>query len=227
MNKFKTLLATLMLGCTIATGCSCVDGKILPNPKAEESFYGEMFGVDANINMESIDKYLELKGVVYRDMRMLEDPIEYGDMADQGGDAYLSGYINGFEVIPFPHIAPVEAPEGVGGTPYAGKTLFSVGANGKHVANYEESIEILEVIFPKDKIIFVMCGGGGYAGMTKKLLVELGWDENKIYVIGGYWSYEGKNSISTVLKTNQDGSRVFDFSSVPYHNIDFSVLTEK
>ena len=26
-----------------------------------------------------------------------------------------------------------------------------------------------------------MCGGGGYAGMTKNLLVSLGWDENKIY----------------------------------------------
>ena len=72
-----------------------------------------------------------------------------------------------------------------------------------------------------------MCGGGGYAGMTKNLLVELGWDANKIYVLGGYWSYEGKNSVSTVLKTNQDGTRVFDFSSVPYHNINFSVLTEK
>ena len=26
-----------------------------------------------------------------------------------------------------------------------------------------------------------MCGGGGYAGMTKTMLVSLGWDENKIY----------------------------------------------
>ena len=91
----------------------------------------------------------------------------------------------------------------------------------------EESIEILEAIFPKDKIIFVMCGGGGYAGMTKSLLVELGWDADKIYNIGGFWSYEGDNAVSTVLKTNPDGTRVFDFSSVAYHNIDFSVLTEK
>jgi rhodanese-related sulfurtransferase len=160
-------------------------------------------------------------------MRMLRDPIEYGDMTDSNGDADLSGYINGFEVIPFPHIAPVEAPAGVGGAPYAGPTLFSVDSNGKHTANYEESIKILEAIFPKDKIIFVMCGGGGYAGMTKNLLIELGWDAEKIYNIGGYWSYEGKNSISTVLRVESDQTRVFDFSSVPYHDIDFSVLTEK
>lgn len=225
MNKFKSILTTLALTCVIATGCSCVDGKILPDPKAEDSFYGEMFGVDANINMETIDKYLELKGVVYRDMRMLKDPIEYGDM--EGGDADLSGFIKGFEVIPFPYIAPVEAPEGVGGTPYDGPTLFSKDTNGKYVANYEESIDILEAIFPKDKVIFVMCGGGGYAGMTRSLLIELGWNEKKIYNIGGYWSYEGNNSVSTVLKTNPDQTKVYDFSIVAYHAIDFSVLTEK
>jgi hypothetical protein len=227
MNKFKTILAGLVLSCSIITGCSCAGGKYLPSPQAEDSFYGEMFGVDANINMKTIDKYLDLKGVVYRDMRMLEDPIEYGDMKESNGDPDLSGYIKGFEVIPFPHIAPVEAPEGVGGTPYSGKTLFRIDSNGKYVANYEESVKILETIFPKDKIIFVMCGGGGYAGMTRNLLIELGWDEDKIYNIGGFWSYEGENAVSTVLKTNEDGSRVFDFSSVAYHEIDFSVLTEK
>ena len=82
MNKFKSILTTIALTCVIATGCSCVDGKILPDPKAENSFYGEQFGVDANINMETIDKYLELKGVVYRDMRMLKDPIEYRKKLD-------------------------------------------------------------------------------------------------------------------------------------------------
>ena len=225
MNKFKSILTTIALTCVIATGCSCVDGKILPDPKAENSFYGEQFGVDANINMETIDKYLELKGVVYRDMRMLKDPIEYGDMP--GGDADLSGFIKGFEVIPFPYIAPVEAPEGVGGAAYNGPTLFSKNSNGKYVSNYEESMDILETIFPKDKVIFVMCGGGGYAGMTRDLLVELGWNAKKVYNIGGYWSYAGKNSVSTVLRTESDQTRIYDFSIVPYHAIDFSVLTEK
>mgnify|MGYP003306326125 CR=1 FL=1 len=52
---------------------------------------------------------------------------------------------------------------------------------GKYEANYKESLEILEYYFPKDKNIFLMCGGGGYAGMTKTMLVTLGWDETKIY----------------------------------------------
>ena len=119
MNKLKTLISTFILSCALVTGCSCVGGKILPEPKVEDSAYGRMFGVDANINMKTIDKYLDLKGVVYRDMRMLEDPIEYGDMVESNGDAALSGYIKGFEVIPFPYIAPVEAPEGTIALPLA------------------------------------------------------------------------------------------------------------
>ena len=57
--------------------------------------------------------------------------------------------------------------------------------------HYEEAL----TIFPKDKNIFLMCGAGGYAGSTKEMLVALGWDENKIYNIGGYWYYNGNNNV--------------------------------
>ena len=46
-----------------------------------------------------------------------------------------------------------------------------------------------------------MCGAGGYAGQVKQMLVKLGWDENKVRDIGGYWYYEGKNSIQIVFNT--------------------------
>ena len=62
-----------------------------------------------------------------------------------------------------------------------------------------------------------MCGAGGYANFTKQMLVSLGWDKSKIYNVGGYWNYEGKNAISTKI----DGSDKCDFSKVLYHNIDF------
>ena len=96
--------------------------------------------------------------------------------------------------------------------------------DGKYVANYEESIEYLEYYFPKDKVIFLMCGGGGYAGMTKNLLVSLGWDKNKIYDVGGYWYYNGKNNVQ--VKTIKDGKTTYDFWKVTYHDIDFKSLTE-
>ena len=40
-----------------------------------------------------------------------------------------------------------------------------------------------------------MCGAGGYAGDTKKMLIALGWDKDKIYNIGGYWYYNGDNNV--------------------------------
>ena len=70
-----------------------------------------------------------------------------------------------------------------------------------------------------------MCGGGGYAGMTKNMLISLGWDENKIYNVGAYWSYQGKNNVS-VKKTKQDGVASYDFWKVSYHDIDMKSLTE-
>ena len=195
------------------------DLKELPKPEITGGVRGEL-GIDKNINESNIDDYLNRSDAVYRDMRMLEDPGNYEAI---GGDRYLSGYVKGFEIVPLPYLMPVEGlPEEVGDT-YQGTTLFSY-KDGKYIANYEESISILEELFPKDKVIFLMCGGGGYAGMTKNLLVSLGWNEDKIYNVGGYWYYEGKNNVE--VKKEVDGKITYDFDKVPYHDIDFDELNE-
>ena len=189
----------------------------LPKPEITSGSRGEL-GIDKNINESTIDKYLFRKDSVYRDMRMLEDPSKYENI---GGDRFLSGYIKGFEVIPLPYIIPVEGlPEEVGDT-YIGETLFHI-EDGKYIANYDESMKIIEEIFPKDKVIFLMCGGGGYAGMTKNFLVSLGYDENKIYNVGGHWYYKGKYNIK--VPKNADGS--YNFKNVPYHKINFKKLNK-
>lgn len=193
--------------------------KELPKPEITGGARGEL-GIDKNINEATIDEYLNRPDSVYRDMRMLEDPGNYEAI---GGDRFLSGYIEGFEVIPLPYIIPVTGlPNEVGDT-YTGTTLF-YDDNGTYIANYEESMNIIEKIFPKDKVIFLMCGGGGYAGITKNFLVSLGWDENKIYNTGGYWYYKGEHSIN--VKKEIDGVVTYDFDSVPYHNIEFENLTK-
>lgn len=192
--------------------------KELPLPEVTGGTRGEL-GIDKNINEKTIDDYLNRSDSVYRDMRMLDDP---GDYESIGGDSKLSGYVKGFEVIPLPYIIPVSGlPESVGNT-YQGETLFSLDSNGKYVANYEESMSIIEEYFPKDKYIFLMCGGGGYAGMTKNFLVSLGWDTNKIYNVGGYWYYDGKNNVE--VKKVTDKGITYDFDSVPYIDIDFTKL---
>ena len=194
--------------------------KELPKPEVTGGERGKL-GIDKNINELNIDDYLGREDSVYRDMRMLEDPGNYEAI---GGDSYLSGYVKGFEIVSLPYLIPVSGlPEEVGDT-YIGDTLFRINDDGSFVSNYEESLSIIEELFPKDKNIFLMCGGGGYAGMTKNFLVSLGWNADKIYNVGGYWFYDGKNNVE--VKKIIDGKIVFDFESVPYHKIDFSKLTK-
>ena len=193
--------------------------KELPKPEITGGSRGEL-GIDKNINETNIDEYLNREDSVYRDMRMLEDPAQYENI---GGDRYLSGYIKGFEVVPLPYLLNVEGlPEEVGQT-YTGETLFRY-ENNQYIANYKESMSIIEELFPKDKVIFLMCGGGGYAGMTKNFLISLGWNADKIYNIGGYWYYRGKNNVE--VKKTIDGKDTYDFDIVPYHEIDFTKLTK-
>lgn len=222
-NLKYVLLAILLLslGLNIYNLVNRKTSKVtnLPKPELSEGLRGT-FGIDKNINETTIDNYLNRSDSVYRDMRMLKDPGNYEAI---GGDSYLSGFIKGFEVVPYPYIVNVTGlPEEVGKT-YEGKTLFTL-KDGKYIANYNESLSILEYLFPKDKNIFLMCGAGGYAGSTKEMLVALGWDENKIYNIGGYWYYNGNNNVE--VKRTINNKTYYDFYKINYHNIDFTNLTK-
>ena len=200
--------------------------KVLPKPELSEGLRGK-YGIDKNINEKTIDNYLNRSDTVYRDVRMLIDTATW---ENKGGDRYLSGYIKGFEVIPSPFLANYtdeyieqKKVENVSGL-YSGPTLFKLDNDGNYTPNYKESMDILESIFPKDKNIFIICGAGGYAGQVKHMLVKLGWNEDLIRDIGGFWYYEGNNSI--MIKESIDGKDYYNFSKVPYYNIDFSQLTE-
>ena len=226
MKKNTKLVIGIIIGLIIGGILGgCLFGNVeklksLPKPEITGGERG-MLGIDKNINEETIDNYLGREDSVYGDMRMLKDPGNYEAI---GGDSYLSGFVKGFEVVPYPYLTEVKGlPEAVGSS-YTGKTLFTQNEDGSYTANYKESFDYLEYFFPKDKYIFLMCGGGGYAGMTKNLLVSLGWDENKIYDVGGYWYYNGKNNIK--VKQTNDDKTTYDFWKVTYHDIDFTNLTE-
>ena len=215
--KKKIIIGSLLLLIGIVIGLIVPNNQLskLPKPKVTGGERGKL-GIDKNINEKTIDKYLNREDSVYRDMRMLKDPGNYEAI---GGDSYLSGLIEGFEVVPYPLLTEVKGLPKEVGESYKGKTLFTE-KDGKYIANYKESIKYLEYYFPKDKNIFLMCGGGGYAGMTKNLLVSLGWNKNKIYNVGGYWNYNGKHNIKI-----KNGKK-YDFWKVNYHDINFDELTE-
>ena len=63
--------------------------------------------------------------------------------------------------------------------------IDNVLETGGHLSSNLGVVELTLAIhkvfdFPKDKLIFLMCGGGGYAWMTKQILLKLGYDETKV-----------------------------------------------
>lgn len=219
MKKKISIMLVIIAMITCFTACKS-ELKTLPKPEVTAGLRGEL-GIDKNINEETIDNYLNRSDSVYYDMRMLVDVAKYENI---GGDSYLSGFVKGFEAIPLPLIMNVKGlPKEVGET-YQGKTLYTLTDDGNYIPNYEESLEYLQYFFPKDKTIFLMCGGGGYAGMMKTMLVSLGWEESKIYNVGGYWFYKGNNNVAVKRQVNDQTK--YDFWKVTYHDIDFKQFTE-
>ena len=219
--KRRLFFAVTLLLISILTACNRQRVIPLPAPEVDGQ---SIFGVDKNINMDTIDNYLGRDDVAYIDVRMLFDPAEFSEI---GGEANLTRTIKGFKVVPYPYIATLaELP--VPGA-YTEQTLYTVSWNDGTItsitANYMESDIILDELFPKDKVIFLMCGGGGYAGMMKSLLIYLGWDENLLYNIGGNWNYTGENSLELIIyPEDAKDNLIYATWRADYAYIDFSKL---
>lgn len=221
MKKLSFSLALILL-LSLLTACGTTAQKALPTAEPD---LNSQFGVDKNINIDTLDNWLDRDDVVYRDVRMLFDPADYAAI---GGEADLTRTIEGFKIVPYPYIATLtELP--VSGA-YGGDCLFAVkwDADGAIVSaepNYEESVMVIEELFPKDKAIFLMCGGGGYSGMMKSLLIFLGWDASKLYNVGGNWSYTGERSLELVVYPEAaNGDKTYATWRADYAYIDFSRL---
>ena len=193
----KKLIPMLLILTLMLSACGADSGpSALPRAQTDEN---SQFGVDKNINMETIDQYLFREDVAYRDVRMLFDPADYAAI---GGEADLTRTIEGFKIVPYPYLATLSALPVKGA--YEGTCLFTVEwtAEGEVLSaepNYRESMMILEELFPKDQAIFLMCGGGGYAQMTKKLLMFLGWEETMLYNVGANWTYTGSHALELII----------------------------
>ena len=222
MRRALLLLFSILLAAFLLASCGVGGSNALPPPQEDA---GSQFGVDININMDTIDDYLGREDVAYRDVRMLFDPADYGAI---GGEADLSRTIQGFRVVPSPYLATLAALPVSGA--YQGDALFTVEWNDDGTIasvreNYQESMLVLEDLFPRDKAIFLMCGGGGYAGMMKALLLELGWEETLLYNIGGNWTYTGENSVELIVyPEDAEEDNIYATWRADYAYIDFSLL---
>lgn len=179
---FGALLAlALLAGCTTAAPAGDQKAELPKNVNVEAKYKdaeGKEVVCEANnftnacasVNSTNLHEFLGRDDVLYIDLR---------DYADYG-----SKHLRNFEVIPyFAYIFNAEA-----GTNPEKIQLFG-GSVKEPVAAYEESVEILEVLFPKDKTIFLMCQSGGRVAQCMQLLEALGWDMSKIYNVGGMGQY--------------------------------------
>lgn len=156
------------------------------------------FGIDLNVNMDTIDNYIGRTDIVFRDMRMVHDPADYAAI---GGSPNLDIVLEGFKVVPFPYVGTLQELPVEGA--YDGPTLFDVAWNddgtvASATPRYEESLTIVQELFPQDRPVVLMCGGAGYASMMRQLLVYLGWDPARVYNAGGEWDYTGYRAVPIV-----------------------------
>lgn len=227
VKRTALIITAVIMLLSLFNGCAAekTPSNSLPQLPVSDADPDSQFGVDKNINMSTIDSWLHRDDVVYRDMRMLFDPADYGSI---GGEADLTRTIEGFKIVPYPYLATLSALPVANA--YQGDNLFKAEwtEDGRIVSaepKYRESMMILEELFPKDKAIFLMCGGGGYAGMTKQLLVYLGWDESLLYNVGANWTYQGKYALELVVyPEDAREANIYATWRADYAYIDFARL---
>ena len=79
--------------------------------------------------MDTIDQYLGIPDVAYRDARMLRDPAQYEEI---GGHANMEMALEGFRIVPFPCIGTLqELPVSGAYTGYHPVQLISYDADGE------------------------------------------------------------------------------------------------
>lgn len=232
MKKIFGLLCSFVLAVGLV-GCSCKDKTIPAADAGTFDMASQTFGVDKNVNVETIDNYLNLKNVAYRDMRLLVDSQGYDGLTPTSS-GMLTATIEGFKISSLPYIANLW--EGMLPPPVLENPiepdyvpLFTVewGEHGEVeniIPNYKESMYVLEEIFPRDKLIFLMCGGGGYAWMTKQILLELEYDQTKVYNLGGFWAYTGNHKVE--LETYYDGEveGAYEEKFYSFYNADYMAI---
>ena len=196
---------------------------LVPLPPAEPN-PDDQFGVDLAINMDTIDGYLGRPDVAYRDMRMIFDPAHWEDL---GEDPYASTVLEGFRMVPFPYLVTLP-PLPVDGC-YEDETLFDAewSEEGELLSvssNYKESMQVLNDLFPRDKAVFLVCGGAGYASFTRQLLLYLGWDPQKVYTVGGMWDYRGDRTVDIIEYGRTEEDDMYALWRADYTLIDFTLL---
>ena len=186
MKKIIILVVVfLLVGCKNTSDNTDIDSNALP-AKVSATDSGAR---TSPINSSNLDKYMFRDDVQYVDLRSAKMVLE-------------EGYVAGFEFIPYYSIIAsfneydalfqMRTVIGEDGTRYP------AGQVGGFVPQYLESEQLVKNLFSRDKYIFLISQGGSEGSYLIKLLLQLGYNGEKIYNVGGVSHNEGIASYKSV-----------------------------
>lgn len=133
--------------------------------------------------------------------------VRYVDLRDVS-EGYLVGHIEGFESISYNKL--VKNTGLFTETKVTDKVTGAVSYTFE--ANYTQSEAILEMLFPKNETLFVMCQGGARVVPFMWLLASLDYDMSRVYNVGGYNHVTDEYKVSTTDKVSATVN--YDFSKL-------------
>ncbi len=162
------------------------------------------------INSSNLDDYMFRKDVQYIDLR-------------SGAMILEEGYVAGFQFVPYYSIIASFSSSSTlyqmkNVTDDDGETHYA-GQKGSFVAQYEESKSIIETIFDKNKYIFLLSQGGSEGAYVINLLIQLGYNGNLLYNVGGVSNSEGIPSYNSIDTNKYYISGIGDYGVIV--NYDF------
>lgn len=164
MKKILILIAAITLALTLSACTKTVTAEV------EVEVPMELAVIPDVVDMTNVDEFLGRPDVQYVDLRNFDDKMN-------------SGYISGFEMIPF----------------FDYLEYSNILVNEKtwvFDATQVKDEASLKALFDADKTIFLMCGSGTRAGYVKDALESLGY--TKVYNVGGIGGtapYAGTNKV--------------------------------
>ena len=174
MKKFAIVFAAVVMFVSCAANNTAAPAqKALPAPtdmSKAEAKDNPFAAAASSINVSNLFDYFGRDDVFYIDLR------DFGD--------YQKKHLRNFECVPFfAYIYNADA------NTDSSKVQLYGGTPTEPVPVYEESDELLEVLIPKDKTVFLMCQSGARVAMCMQILEARGWDMLKIYNVGGMGQY--------------------------------------
>ena len=180
MRKILLLLVILLSACSFKEKEIVVnevnDNLLLP----EKTILNNKMS-DSPLNPANIDKYLFRDDCIYIDTRSPEQFYEEGSIAGFVNVPFY-GYICDFKKGTDALFTFTKIDENV-----------LLGDSGSFIPNYEESIDIINSIFPKDKYILAISTAGVESCYLLNLLEQLGYDASLLYNVGSFTTGMGKD----------------------------------